>query len=136
MSHLVQGFERKWRTKERFNGSEQGVARAHTHTHTHTHTHKHAHGNRIASTRDMCTALKNHCVQVDDTLCKGQYDKEQLVETDRARMSQFQVSPTIARHNISFFFISFYHFTTEITREVSGVRRKSGGVGKTTERCT
>ena len=39
----------------------------------------------------MCAALKNHAVQVDEALCKGQYDKEQLMETDRARMIQFQV---------------------------------------------
>ena len=43
----------------------------------------------------MCTALKNHSVQVDEALCKGQYDKEQLLETDRARMIQFQVSPAV-----------------------------------------
>ena len=60
-----------------------------------TYTHIHTPCNRIASTRDMCTALKNHSVQVDEALCKGQYDKEQLMETDRARMIQLQVSPAV-----------------------------------------
>ena len=60
-----------------------------------THIRVHAPCNRIASTRDMYTALKNHSVQVDEALCKGQYDKEQLLETDRARMIQFQVSPAV-----------------------------------------
>ena len=39
----------------------------------------------------MCSALKTHAVQVEDAVCKGQCDREQLVEVDKDRMSQFQV---------------------------------------------
>ena len=45
----------------------------------------------------MCSALKTHAVQVEDAVCKGQCDREQLVEVDRERMTQFQVGRACVR---------------------------------------
>ena len=46
---------------------------------------------RISATREMCTALKDHCVKINATLAKGQEDKEKLVRLNQERVAEYQV---------------------------------------------
>lgn len=46
---------------------------------------------RISSTRDLCTALKDHTVKLDQALCQTEDDKASLVQLDTNRKQQFQV---------------------------------------------
>lgn len=46
---------------------------------------------RISSTRDMCTALKNHAVRLDDAISKGEQDRSTLNLLHKEKMEKFQV---------------------------------------------
>ena len=39
----------------------------------------------------MCTALKDHAVQLDDAISKGEKDREVLSQIHHDKMEQFQV---------------------------------------------
>lgn len=47
---------------------------------------------RISTTREMCTALKNHCIKIDTALAKGQEDKEKLFRVNQERLEEYEVS--------------------------------------------
>ena len=40
----------------------------------------------------MCTALKNHCIKIDESLMKGQEDKEHLMILNEERVQEYKVS--------------------------------------------
>ncbi len=46
---------------------------------------------RISSTRDMCTALKNHAVRLDSAICQGEQDRSTLTLLHQEKMDKFQV---------------------------------------------
>lgn len=45
---------------------------------------------KIASTREMCTVLKNHSVKIDDSISKGEEDRDRLMILNQERMLNFQ----------------------------------------------
>ena len=54
---------------------------------------------RINTTREMCTALKNHCVKIDASLAQGQEDRDHLIRVNQERMME---------HQVSFFYLIVY----------------------------
>ena len=58
--------------------------------------------NRIASTRDMCNALKDHSIKIDGAICKGQEDKDHLMLINRDTMFKYQVRYQLSHRGIIF----------------------------------
>lgn len=49
----------------------------------------------------MCTALKNHCIKIDEALIKGQEDKDHLMLLNQERVQESQVCWTTLKLSLN-----------------------------------
>lgn len=54
--------------------------------------HSHSTMHRIAATRELCHALKEHVGRVEELLAQGETDRTTLFEINRQRVNEYQVN--------------------------------------------